>query len=51
MLAHRLRRCPNIETALGECPVFAFSIDTHIVLITHDRVWAQLYIYMLINID
>ena len=23
MLAHRLRRCPNIETALGECPVFA----------------------------
>ena len=23
MLAHRLRRWPNIETALGECPVFA----------------------------
>ena len=22
MLAHRLRRWPNIETALGECPVF-----------------------------
>ena len=22
-LAHRLRRWPNIETALGECPVFA----------------------------
>ena len=25
MLAHRLRRWPNIETALGECPVFAGS--------------------------
>ena len=23
MLAHRLRRWPSIETALGECPVFA----------------------------
>ena len=23
MLAHRLRRWANIETALGECPVFA----------------------------
>ena len=23
MLAHRLRRWRNIETALGECPVFA----------------------------
>ena len=23
MLGHRLRRWPNIETALGECPVFA----------------------------
>ena len=23
MLAYRLRRWPNIETALGECPVFA----------------------------
>ena len=23
MLAHRLRRWPNIETTLGECPVFA----------------------------
>ena len=23
MLVHRLRRCPNIETALAECPVFA----------------------------
>ena len=23
MLAHRLWRWPNIETALGECPVFA----------------------------
>ena len=23
MLAHRLRRWPNIGTALGECPVFA----------------------------
>ena len=23
MLAHRLRRWPNFETALGECPVFA----------------------------
>ena len=23
MLAHRLRRWPNIETALGECLVFA----------------------------
>ena len=22
MLAHRLRRWPNLETALGECPVF-----------------------------
>ena len=25
MLAHRLRRWPNIETALGECPVFAVN--------------------------
>ena len=25
MLAHRLRRWPNIETALGECPVFAVT--------------------------
>ena len=25
MLAHRLRRWPNIETALGQCPVFAGS--------------------------
>ena len=23
MLAHRLRRWPNIETALGKCPVFS----------------------------
>ena len=23
MLAHRRRRWPNIETALGECPVFS----------------------------
>ena len=23
ILAHRLRRVSNIETALGECPVFA----------------------------
>ena len=23
MLAHRFRRWPNIETAVGECPVFA----------------------------
>ena len=27
MLAHRLRRWPNIETALCECPVFA-GLDT-----------------------
>ena len=26
MLAHRLRRWPDIETALGECPVFAGRI-------------------------
>ena len=26
MLAHRLRRWPNIETALGECPVFHVMI-------------------------
>ena len=25
MLAHRLRRWPNIEAALGECPMFAGS--------------------------
>ena len=25
MLAHRLRRWPNIETALGKCPVCAGS--------------------------
>ena len=28
MLAHRLRRWPNIETAVGECPVFAEVIQT-----------------------
>ena len=28
MLAHRLRRWPNIETALGECPVFAGDKQT-----------------------
>ena len=27
MLAHRLRRWPNIETALGEWPVFAGLLD------------------------
>ena len=27
MLAHRLRRWPNIETALGECPVFAGKLS------------------------
>ena len=26
MVAHRLRRWPNIETALGECPVFAGNV-------------------------
>ena len=29
MLAHRLRRWPNIETALGECPVFARNPLNH----------------------
>ena len=27
MLAHRLRRWPNIETALGDCPVFAGVLE------------------------
>ena len=26
LLAHRLRRWPNIETALGECPVFGGQV-------------------------
>ena len=25
MLVHRLRRCPNIETALGECPCLLYT--------------------------
>ena len=29
MLAHRLRRWPNIETALGECPVFPGMLAQH----------------------
>ena len=28
LLAHRLRRWPNIETALGECPVFGGQVLT-----------------------
>ena len=28
MLAHRLQRWSNIETALGECPVFAGLVRT-----------------------
>ena len=27
MLAHRLRRWPNIETAMGECRVFAVLLN------------------------
>ena len=26
MLAHRLRRWPNIETTLGDCPLFAGKV-------------------------
>ena len=28
LLAHRLRRWPNIETALSECPVFGGQVLT-----------------------
>ena len=37
MLALRLRRWPNIETALGECPVFAILANTCVILSFHSE--------------
>ena len=30
MLVHRLRRWANIKTVLGECPMFAGSVDVDV---------------------
>ena len=34
MLGHRLRRWPNIETALGECPLFPGVYTVKVIAIT-----------------
>ena len=39
MLAHRLRRCPNIETTMGECLVYAgYFSETNGVLSKNESV-------------
>ena len=42
MLGHRLRRWPNIEIALGECPVFAGIPILHRL---------DLSLFSLVNVD
>ena len=32
MLAHRLRRWPNIEPTMGQCPVFAENTGVYVII-------------------
>ena len=51
MLAHRLRRWPNIETALGACLVFAGIIISEIISnIQNICVWERNTILYFINV-